>query len=313
MELIAEFCQNHNGDISLLNEMVYQAKESGCNYAKIQSISPNMLTFRERFEEGVSRNGKTLSIKRPYLQEKNRLQGLELTMDQQADFVELCNKVGIKPLTTAFTRGSISAIREAGFKEIKIASYDCASLPLLRDARANFERVIVSTGATYDPEIEAAAKVLEGSDYSFLHCVTIYPTPLSEYHLARMKYLRTFTNSVGWSDHSLYKRDGIMGTIAAIYYGAQIIERHFTIIDRDATRDGPVSIDASDAKKILELSKLTKEDLHLYLKQEFPNFDVTIGSLDRILTEPEILNRDYYRGRFATPIGNGLHKFNWHD
>jgi hypothetical protein len=127
-------------------------------------------------------------------------------------------------------------------------------LPLLRDARANFDRVIVSTGATYDSEIEAAAKVLEGADYSFLHCVTIYPTPLSEFHLARMNYLRSFTSSVGWSDHSLYRRDGIMGTIAAMYYGAQVIERHFTILDRDATRDGPVSIDASDAKKILDLS-----------------------------------------------------------
>jgi len=313
MELIAEFCQNHNGDISILNEMVYQAKESGCHYAKIQSIAPDMLTFRERFEEGLTRDKKILSIKRPYLLEKNRLQGLELTMDQQADFVELCNKVGIKPLTTAFTRGSIPAIRNVGFNEIKIASYDCASLPLLRDARANFDRVIVSTGATYDLEIEAAAKVLEGADYSFLHCVTIYPTPLSEFHLARMNYLRGFTSSVGWSDHSLYKRDGIMGTIAAIYYGAQVIERHFTILDRDATRDGPVSIDASDAKKILDLSKLTKEDLLLFLNEEFPDFNVTIGSLDRALTEPEELNRDYYRGRFGTPNGFGNHKFNWEE
>ena len=29
MELIAEFCQNHNGDFGLLKEMEYAAKESG--------------------------------------------------------------------------------------------------------------------------------------------------------------------------------------------------------------------------------------------------------------------------------------------
>jgi sialic acid synthase SpsE len=311
MELIAEFCQNHNGDISILNDMVYQAKEAGCHYAKIQSISPEMLTFRERFENGVFASGKTLSIKRPYEDEIRRLGGLELTIDEQADFVELCKKVGIKPLTTAFTRGSIPSLLDIGFKEIKIASYDCASLPLLRDSRENFERIIVSTGATYNNEVESAAKLLDGSNYSFLHCVTLYPTPLSEFHLARMNYLRRFTKSVGWSDHSLYEKDGVKGALAAIYFGADIIERHFTVLSRSATKDGPVSIGPIDAKKIIEYSKLTKSELKNMMADEFPEFEITLGQADRDLSEAELLNRDYYRGRFASPIGNRLHKFNW--
>ena len=38
-KLIAELCQNHNGEINILEEMVAAAAESGADYAKIQSIN----------------------------------------------------------------------------------------------------------------------------------------------------------------------------------------------------------------------------------------------------------------------------------
>ena len=48
MKLIAEFCQNHNGDFEILKEMIYAAKEAGCEYAKIQTIFADMLSKREK-------------------------------------------------------------------------------------------------------------------------------------------------------------------------------------------------------------------------------------------------------------------------
>ena len=38
IKLIAEFCQNHNGDIQILEEMVQKAALSGATHAKIQTI-----------------------------------------------------------------------------------------------------------------------------------------------------------------------------------------------------------------------------------------------------------------------------------
>ena len=37
-KIIAELCQNHNGDIKVLEDMVHAAAESGADFAKIQSI-----------------------------------------------------------------------------------------------------------------------------------------------------------------------------------------------------------------------------------------------------------------------------------
>jgi N,N'-diacetyllegionaminate synthase len=311
MKFIAEFCQNHNGDFEVLKEMIYAAKESGADYAKIQTIFANMVSYRERFEEGIMKNGEIIAIKRPYQLEFDRLKRLEISYDQQSQFIEICENVGIKPLTTAFTRDSVHRIKEIGFKEVKIASYDCASPPLLREVKEAFDKIYLSTGATYDDEIEAAAKILDGSDFSLLHCVTMYPTPLDEFHLARMKYLRKFSSSVGWSDHSLIERDGILGTLASVYYGADVIERHFTILPADQTKDGPISVRPEHIKELKTFEALSKEDQLIALQEKLPNFERTLGKVERTLSKAELLNRDYFRGRFASKVSGDQIVFNW--
>ena len=42
----------------------------------------------------------------------------------------------------------------SGFTNIKIASYDCSSYPMLREVANKAENVIVSTGSMFDEEIE---------------------------------------------------------------------------------------------------------------------------------------------------------------
>ena len=37
-KIIAELCQNHNGDIKILEEMVHAASEAGADYALIISF-----------------------------------------------------------------------------------------------------------------------------------------------------------------------------------------------------------------------------------------------------------------------------------
>ena len=310
MIFIAELCQNHNGDFEILKDMIYAAKDSGATYAKIQNIFAENLSFRERFEKGVVENEIIKVIKRPYKEEFNRLKNLEISYRKNEEFISICRKAKIKPLTTAFTCDDISNLYKVGYKEIKIASYDCASYPLLKIAKNTFNKIYVSTGASYDSEIQKAATILSKSNFSFLHCVTIYPTPLDYFNLARMNYLRSFSNDVGWSDHSLATEENIKGTIAAIYYGANIIERHFTILPKDSTKDGPVSINPSQLKKIMEFSEYSEHDLKYYLEKDFPDYKKCFGTENRDLTNQELLNRDYYRGRFINHIKN-KQVYNW--
>jgi len=315
MKLIAEFCQNHNGSFDTLQRMIGAAAEGGATHAKIQTIFADDLSFRPEFEEGRNEaDGRVAVIKRPYQPEYDRLKKLELSYEQQKRFADECRSAGLVPLTTAFNLLSIPALRQVGMKSVKVASYDCGSLPLLEALAREFEEVIVSTGATYDEEIVAANTVLRASGcrYALLHCVTLYPTPLQQMNLERMNWLRELTPHVGLSEHSLVARDGIKASLAAIHLGAEIIERHFTVLSEDQTRDGKVSITKDHLRELKSFAALGKSDQRAYLNDKVPEFSAMLGARKRPLSHEELLNRAYYRGRFCNKVGDSQ-VFNWED
>ena len=81
--------------------MIWSAADCGATHAKIQTIYSADLTFRERFEDGVTDNsGVVTSITRPYSPEFARLQKLDLSVDVHSQFIDECNAAGIIPLTT---------------------------------------------------------------------------------------------------------------------------------------------------------------------------------------------------------------------
>ena len=51
-KLILEICQNHKGSITLLEEMIHAASETGAKFLKIQDIHSSELVKRDRFEKG---------------------------------------------------------------------------------------------------------------------------------------------------------------------------------------------------------------------------------------------------------------------
>ena len=314
MKFIAELCQNHNGSYKNLKKMTIECAKSGADIIKLQYIMSNTLSFRPQFEEGLKKGKQLISIKRPYLEEVKRLKKLEIKNSDLKKFVKLCNSLNVEPAITCFTRQDVNIINKIGFKTVKIASYDCASFQLLRDVKNKFNKIIVSTGATFDNEIKKAASILKGKNFIFLHCVTIYPTPLESINLERINFLKKFTNKVGFSDHSLgFIKNRNLASMMAVYLGAEYIERHITILDKDKTKDGKVSIQPEDIRKIKTFSSLSKSKQLNFLKKNFEfNIERLRGHKYRKLTKEEILNRDYYKGRFVSKIGS-REIYNWEE
>jgi N,N'-diacetyllegionaminate synthase len=311
--LIAECCQNHNGDKEILKRQIHEAANNGADFVKIQAIRSKEISHRVRFDEGLTdADGTILTIKRPYLAEVERLSKLDLSLDDEQWFVDECWRAGVAPMTTAFTITGAREIKDMGYEAIKIASYDCASFPLLREVKKYWNNIYVSTGATYDHEIEKAAEILAGSNFTFLHCLTIYPTPMDVLNLKRMSFLRRFTSKVGYSDHSLVETTHLWASKIALALGACCIERHFTVLEKDGTKDGPVSIKPQQLKELNEFAMLSRVEMMNIIKQEYPNWEQTIGSQFRDLSHAEKLNRDYFRGRFASLV-NDNHIFNWEE
>jgi sialic acid synthase SpsE len=311
--LIAECCQNHNGSTEVLRRMIHAAAEAGADYVKIQALYSRDVTRRERFEDGVTGpDGSVEVIQRPYAAEVERLAGLDLSPDDEAWFVDECWRAGVAPMITVFTRAEVERLGSMGFEAVKVASYDCASPPLLAEVARQWRRLFVSTGATLDDEIATAASVLGGTEVTFLHCVTIYPTPLDQLHLRRMHWLRRFSPTVGFSDHTRTEDTGLRASCAALALGADVIERHFTVLAPGDTRDGPVSIDPSQLAELRAFADLDRPERVERLAAVWPGWDEALGSARRDLSPAELRNRDYYAGRVASHVGDRV-VYNWED
>jgi sialic acid synthase SpsE len=203
-QVIAEVGANHGGDMKLAFEMIAAAAEAGASYVKFQSWRVD-----------------TLDPDNPAYERHAKAQ---LTDDDHFALKEECDRQGVTFLTTCFDRGRAEFLATLGLETIKVASPDVGSVGMLKALAERFPHLIVSTGMAPDEEVEAAAAALEGHDFTFLHCVSLYPTPLERVNMERMHWLATFTDSVGFSDHT-------MGTVApklAIAQGAAFVEKHFT-------------------------------------------------------------------------------------
>lgn len=311
--LIAECCQNHLGNPEILLEMVAQGARHGATHLKIQGLYHQELVYRERFEE--NRPSKySDSIVRPFEPEIRRLEKLTLDFETEVAFVQECNKMDVVPMITVFTHRGLDRALEAGFKSFKIASYDCASLPLISRALESCDELVISTGATFWNEISSTVDLINSKKRSstkivFLHAVTEYPTDIKSVRLLRMAALKRFGFSIGFSDHTPPASTNLWASALAIKLGASAIERHFTILDPSETKDGPVSVNCA---QLYAISRMLNSSG--YLEENLPNQQVTKDMLSPLYSldpsELELKNREYYRGRVAS-IVNGVSVPSW--
>ncbi len=315
IKYIAELCQNHLGKIENIEKMVEECAFYGAKIIKLQYILSKNLSHRPEFDFGLKNKKKIIIIKRPFKDEFKRLKKLELNDQEIKKFIKICERNKVQPSITCFARQDIQRLRDLGFKTIKIASYDCGSFQLIREVSKKFNNLIISTGATYDNEIKKTFEILKKSkkNFSFLHCVTIYPTPFKHLNLSRIEYLKKYSNNVGYSDHSSSEgKLKNLASMAAVFFGAKIIERHIRILGTKDSKDGPVSIQPKDIKEVIEFSKLSGNDQKIYLKEMGLSLNLLKGKQIRPLSYEELLNRDYYRGRFASfSRENKRQIFNW--
>jgi sialic acid synthase SpsE len=234
--IIAELCQNHNGDMAILKDMVFQAKEAGAHFAKIQTF----------FADDLSPE---------WTHDYARLKKLELNWDQHAQFVEWCKEAGITPMTSVYSFKYADQLWRAGISHIKIGSAQCTNEDLIRRYLLLGFKVTVSTGGT---PIEEVSKC--GPIFSVMHCISKYPAHPWQANLTRLYDLKkAFPHArLGFSDHTdpesmLWDLPSKM----AITMGASLIEKHFTILDRAQTKDGKVSITFEQLKELCEFEKYT--------------------------------------------------------
>ena len=127
-----------------------------------------------------------------------------------------------------------------------------------------------------------------------------------------MEKLRKYTKYIGFSDHTKTNETDLIASKLAISLGATCIERHFTILNENETKDGPVSINPDRLKELCEFGNYDNSKQKELIENEYPSWESSLGNPNRELTNEELLNRDYYRGRFASKVNDDIVN-NWED
>jgi len=66
-------------------------------------------------------------------------------------------------------------------------------------------------------------------------------------------------------------------------------------------------------RNICKLAHGTVEERAAYVAEHIGDYSQMMGQKQRELSHTELLNRDYYRGRFASHRKNGSIIYNWED
>jgi N-acetylneuraminate synthase len=242
--LIAEMSANHNGSLETALAMVDAAADAGADALKLQTYTPDTITYRGAGPEFTIQDGlwKGWSLYDLYARAMT-------PWEWHAQLFERGRALGLDVFSAPFDETAVDFLETLDAPVYKIASFELTHLPLIRKAASTGKPLIMSTGMASWAEIDEAVATARSAgcrELVLLHCVSGYPTPASEANLPTIPALTARYNvPVGLSDHTL----ATAVATAAVALGACVVEKHF-ILDR--------SVDAPDAAFSLEPMELRR-------------------------------------------------------
>jgi len=243
--VIAELSANHNGSIERALRTIDAACECGADAVKLQTYTADTLTIDCDQPDFMIKGG---------LWDRFKLYDLykwaQTPYEWHEPLFAHARKRGITVFSTPFDETAVDLLESLNAPAYKIASFELVDLPLIRYVARTGKPMIMSTGMATEAEIEEAVTAArEGgcSQLVLLHCISSYPTPISQANLRKVPQLaERFGVISGLSDHTL----GTTASVAAVALGACVIEKHFTLSRDDKGPDCEFSLEPDELERL---------------------------------------------------------------
>ncbi len=310
--IIAEIGVNHNGNIDLAMKLIDKAKSIGVDAVKFQTFIPEKIATRNSIKADYQYINSN-DIESQF----EMLKKLALDFDDFKIIKNHCLDNDILFLSSPFDIESAELLKELNLDIIKIPSGEITNLPYLEKIGSFNKKIILSTGMSNIKDISDALDILVSkgtlkSNISLLHATSEYPTPFEDVNLQAIKTLKNhFKLKVGFSDHTI----GIEASIGAICFGAEIIEKHFTL---DCSMDGPdhkASTEPEEFKKMItairNIEKALGDGKKELRQSEKKNIKIVRKS---IVANKEISKNEIFTDKNITTKrpGNGISPMHWY-
>jgi len=261
---IAEAGANHDGTLDKAIKLIDAAKEANADSIKFQTYKASRLVTRtapKYWDDGIKDETQFDVFKR-----------LDMLKDEEwKEIFDYAEKKGITCFSTPFDEKSVDLLYDLGVPAFKIASADITHIPLIRHTATKKLPIFISTGMATEEEIQDAINNIEdvgNSEIIILHCITSYPTNPED---ANLEIIRTLYKKypdyvIGFSDHTI----GITVPICSTFYGAKVIEKHFTF-DKSLkiSPDHRLSLDTKGFSELVEGLRAAEVSKGSSIRDEF--------------------------------------------
>ena len=265
--IIAEIGINHNGDLDIAKRLIDIAALSGCDAVKFQKRNPDVCV--PEHQKNVMRDTPWGTM--TYLEYKYKVEFEKIEYDKIDSY---CKEKGIAWSASPWDLDSLDFLNQYNLPFIKLPSAMLTNYPLIEACAKSGKKVILSTGMSTEEEIDIAIETIRKhtDNFAILHCNSTYPAPLNELSLSTITTLKNKYNcEIGYSGHEFR----IGTTVASVYLGATIIERHITL---DRTMWGTDHLSSVEPQGLIKLVKGIRE-----LEEAFGDGTIQVTESEKII------------------------------
>ena len=226
--ITAEIGVNWEGDFILLEKMMRNAKNAGCDAIKLQAFDEKIVSEHP---------------------EKNRLLKSSVSRNNIEQINSISKKNGIEWYCTPMYLDAIDFL-DSFVKRYKIRYDDSLPLhenkttPLISKALETEKQIIVSTQK--NPK---QLELYNNNNVKWLYVVPKYPCSIDDLDFSHL------SDFDGFSNHCIH----FLAPLSAVILGAKMIEIHVTSNKDKDFIDNPVSFDTNETKKLVTLIRYAEK------------------------------------------------------
>jgi len=245
--VIAEIGINHNGDLTLAERMIREAKSAGCDFVKFQKrdisivYSPEVLDSPRESPWGTT--------------QREQKAGLEFDASEYHTIADICSEVEIGWTASAWDLESLRFVEDFAPPFHKVASAMITNREFMMEVAKLGRPTLVSTGMCDWEDVDFAVSTLVSHEVPFglFHTVSTYPMDENLANLAMIQSLKDrYACPVGYSGHE----SSVSVSVFAVALGAMFIERHFTV---DRTMYGSDQAASLEPRGMRELTSVIRK------------------------------------------------------
>ena len=249
--VIAEIGINHNGDLSIVKDLIDVAVDAHADAVKFQKRTIDLVYTKEMLDSPRESPWGTT--------QREQKEGLEFGMEEYQEIDRYCKEKGIEWFASAWDLESQKFLQQFNLKYNKIASAMIVYEELLKMVALEGKHTFISIGMSTYEDVDKAVKIFrdKGCPFELMHCVSTYP--MDNHKDANLNVIKTLRNryncDVGYSGHE----SGLAVSYGAAALGINSLERHITLNRAMYGSDQSASIEPNGFRSLVSSCRKIQE------------------------------------------------------